>query len=122
MIKEIKKDVSYKLEDEVKSEITKVKNTILDDFNDAYIYIFGSIAKGCYSKVSDIDILVLISIDKSVKEIRQIRHTLEDKIEKLILDREVDLKIYDKDRFYQLSTKPSFESEILDDLIDIRMW
>lgn len=49
----MKSEVSYKLEDEVRLEIIKVKNAILNKLNDVEIYLYGSIAKGAYSKDSD---------------------------------------------------------------------
>ena len=52
----------------------------------------------------------------------EVSYKLEDFIEELDLEKEVDLKVYSRDRFFKLSTEPSFESEILNDLIDIRMW
>ncbi|MFR3910994.1 MAG: nucleotidyltransferase domain-containing protein [Clostridium paraputrificum] len=38
------------------------------------IYLFGSISKGMYSKYSDIDILALIDEDKSIRELKELRH------------------------------------------------
>lgn len=122
MLENIKKDVNYKLNQSLRLKIISVKELIISNLEDIDIYLFGSIAKGCYSNHSDIDILVLIHENKSVKELRKLRHFLEDEIEKLLIDREVDLKIYYKHRFKKLAEVPSFENVILNDLIDIRMW
>lgn len=118
----MRKFVDYDLDFNLKNEITKIKNVILKNLSNIEIYLFGSIAKGKYSKSSDIDILVLINEDKSLKELREIRHFLEDNIDILNLSRDVDIKVYEKDRYFNLSTNPSFEKEILKDLIDIKEW
>lgn len=118
----LKLDVSYELENILKNKIIKVKNIIETENNKYEIYLFGSIAKGCYSKNSDIDILLLIDDEKSLKELRVLRHSIEDKIEILNLDINVDIKIYTKKRFIELSNNPSFESSITKDLINIKRW
>lgn len=118
----MRKFVDYDLDSNLRNEITKIKNVIFKNLNNIEIYLFGSIAKGKYSKSSDIDILVLINKDKSLKELREIRHFLEDKIDILNLSRDVDIKVYEKGRYLNLSTNPSFEKEILKDLVCIKEW
>lgn len=44
------------------------------------IYLFGSEAKGCYSSKSYIDLLVLINYSKTSKELRMLRHEIEDNL------------------------------------------
>lgn len=122
MLENIKKDVSYNLDQSLRLEIISVKELIISNLQDIDIYLFGSIAKGCYSSHSDIDILILIHDNKSVRELRKLRHFFEDEIEKLLIDREVDLKVYYNCRFKELAKVPSFENIILNDLIDIRRW
>lgn len=114
--------VDYDLDSNLKNEIIKIKNMILKNVNNIEIYLFGSIAKGKYSKDSDIDILVLINENRTLKELRELRHLLEDSIDILHLSRSVDIKVYEKERYFNLSTRPSFEKEILKDLIDLKEW
>lgn len=118
----MRKFVDYDLDLNLKNEIIKIRNTCLKILNDIQIYLFGSIAKGGYSKNSDIDILVLINKNKTLKELRELRHFLEDIIDELHLSRDVDIKVYEKERYFSLSTRPSFEKEILNDLIDLKEW
>lgn len=115
-------DVSYCLDKNLRLDIIKVKNIMLSKLNNPQIFLFGSIAKGCYSKYSDIDILVLIDSNKSVKELRLLKHSLEDSIEDVDIYREVDIKLYDKNRYNKLCEEPGFEKSILGNLIDIRSW
>lgn len=122
MIKVLKKNVSYELALNIRNEIIGVKNLIRDILPNCEIYLFGSIAAGRYSKTSDIDILVLINEEKSIKELRAIRHNLEDAIENLPLERKVDIKLYAKERFSELSCSPCFEREIIYDLVDVMGW
>ena len=118
----MKFDVEYKLEFNLRKEIINIKNLILSHITNSEIYLFGSIAKGCYTKNSDIDILILVNDNKSLKELRNLRHFIEDEIENLRLNRKTDIKIYNKDRYTELATVPSFENVILNDLIDLRSW
>lgn len=118
----MRKFVNYDLDLNLKNEIVKIKNIIVKNLNDIEVYLFGSIAKGRYSKNSDIDILVLINKNKTLKELRELRHFLEDIIDVLYLSRDIDIKVYEKKRYFNLSTKPSFEKEILNDLIDLKEW
>ena len=101
-------DVDYNLDICLKNEIIKIKECILGIPKVTDIYLFGSISKGMYSKYSDIDILALIDEDKSIRELKELRHFLEDKIEELGIERDVDLKLYTKRRFLELSLSPSF--------------
>lgn len=117
-----KKDVSYLLDINLRLDIIKIKNEVLRYLQNPKIYLFGSIAKGCYSKYSDIDLLILIDSEKSVKELRQLKHNLEDLIESLNISRAVDIKLYTISRYNELCTKPGFENSILENLIDIRRW
>lgn len=118
----MKFDVDYDLDICLKNEIIKVKECILDNTNVNDIYLFGSISKGMYSKYSDIDILVLVDEDKTLRELKLLKHFLEDKIEEIRVERTVDLKVYAKKRFLELSLNPSFEQAIIKDLIDIGRW
>lgn len=51
---------------------------MLTNLDNPKILLFGSIAKGCYSKYSDID---LLDSYKPKKELRQVRHDLEDSVD-----------------------------------------
>lgn len=115
-------DVNYLLDNSLRSNIVKVKNRIISEIQDVEIFLFGSIAKGCYSKKSDIDLIILLNTDKSIKELRILRHELEDSIESLNIGIEVDIKLYSNSRYKELCKKPCFEKAILDDLVDIRSW
>ena len=115
-------DVKYDLDEELRAIIIRVKNLIDNNIKNKEVYLFGSIAKGKYSKNSDIDILILIDDEKNVKELRQIRHYIEEEIDEFNLERDVDIKIYSKERFNDISSNPSFEQAILEDLIDIGGW
>ncbi|WP_138206751.1 nucleotidyltransferase family protein [Haloimpatiens lingqiaonensis] len=116
------KDVIYSLDEDLRKDIIKVKNLILSKLEKPKIFLFGSIAKGNYSKYSDIDLLVLIPSNKSIKELRSLRHELEDYIEDLNIERDVDIKVYNASRYEELCLEPCFEKDILKDLIDIRSW
>lgn len=118
----MKLDVEYSLDNNVREQIVKIKELCIDILGSIEIFLFGSIAKGQYKKSSDIDILILIEENKSVKEIRSIRNYIEDEIEKIKIERSVDIKIYNKDRYKELSEDISFEQDIIKDLIDIRRW
>jgi predicted nucleotidyltransferase len=118
----VNREVKYSLDVSLRLEIIKVKNVILTNLDNSKIFLFGSIAKGCYSKYSDIDLLILIDSDKSKRELRQLRHDLEDCIEDLNISKEVDIKLYTTARYNEICTQPSFEKSILEDFIDIRGW
>ncbi|WP_294393671.1 nucleotidyltransferase domain-containing protein [uncultured Clostridium sp.] len=118
----MKCNVNYELDIKVRKEIIEVKDVISNLVSNAEIYLFGSIAKGRYNKYSDIDILVLIEDEKTLKELRILRHYIEDRIEELKLHNEVDIKIYNKKRYFNLTDEPSFEQAILKDLIDLKEW
>lgn len=118
----MKIDVEYCLDCDVRHEIIRVKEICRSILGNADIYLFGSIAKGSYKKNSDIDILILISEDKTLRELRNLRHSLEDAIEEIKLSRDVDIKLYNKERYIELTKQVGFEDSIKDDLIDIRMW
>ncbi|WP_253198015.1 nucleotidyltransferase domain-containing protein [Clostridium gasigenes] len=118
----MKVDVEYCLDENVRNEIISIKNFIESEVKEIEIFLFGSIAKGKYKKDSDIDILILIPDHKSLKELRVLRHQLEDKIDILKLSRSVDIKLYNRDRYINLANNTSFEQEIQNDLIDIRSW
>ena len=114
--------VNYSLNKILKLEIIKIKDEIHMQLKNPEIYLFGSVAKGCYSEKSDIDLLVLINSSKTQKELRMLRHEIEDNLEKLKIERTVDIKLYNKDRYEELCKNPSFEKAILEDLIDIGGW
>ncbi|MBB6715351.1 nucleotidyltransferase domain-containing protein [Clostridium gasigenes] len=118
----MKVDVEYCLDENVRNEIIIIKNFVKSEVSEIEIFLFGSIAKGKYKKDSDIDILILIPDDKSIKELRLLRHKLEDKIDILKLSRSVDIKLYNRNRYINLANNTSFEQEIQNDLIDIRSW
>ena len=114
--------VNYSLNENLKLEIIKIRDKIIMQLKNAEIYLFGSVAKGCYTERSDIDLLVLINASKVPKELRMLRHEIEDNLEKLKIERTVDIKLYNKDRYEELCKNPSFEKAILEDLIDIGGW
>ncbi|MGL4849690.1 MAG: nucleotidyltransferase domain-containing protein [Clostridium sp.] len=118
----IKSDVNYTLDDEVREEIKRVKEVIMKVVKKSKVYLFGSIAKGRYSKDSDIDVLVLINEGLEIKSLRKLRNDIEDKIEEESIKRAVDIKLYEETRFSELSKKVSFEKDIIKDLIDIGEW
>ena len=118
----IKDDVEYSLDKDIRNEIIKIRDICIYRLKNADILLFGSIAKGKYKNSSDIDILILIDDNKSVSELRKLRHELEDDIDNLNLSRSVDIKLYNKNRYIELSKEISFEGEIIKDLIDIRKW
>ena len=102
----IKNDVEYSLDKQIRNEIVKVRDTCIYRLKNADILLFGSIAKGKYRNSSDIDILILIDDNKSISD----------------LSRSVDIKLYNKNRYIELSKEISFEGDIVKDLIDIRWW
>ena len=116
----IKNDVRYCLDKQIRNEIVKVRDTCINRLKNADILLFGSIAKGKYKNSSDIDILILVDQNKTISELRKLRHELEDDIDDLNLSRNVDIKLYNKDRYIELSREISFEQDIVKDLIDIR--
>lgn len=119
---DIKNDVKYCLDKQIRNEIIKVRDTCIYRLKNADILLFGSIAKGKYRSSSDIDILILVDQNKTISELRKLRHELEDDIDNLNLSRNVDIKLYNKDRYIELSREISFEQDIVKDLIDIRWW
>ena len=118
----IKDDVEYSLDKDIRNEIIKIRDICIYRLKNADILLFGSIAKGKYKNSSDIDILILIDDNKSISELRKLRHELEDDIDNLNLSRSVDIKLYNKNRYIELSKEISFEGDIIKDLIDIRKW
>ena len=118
----IKNDVEYSLDKNIRNEIIKIRDICIYRLKNADILLFGSIAKGKYKNSSDIDILILIDDNKSVSELRKLRHELEDDIDNINLSRSVDIKLYNKNRYIELSKEISFEGDIIKDLIDIRKW
>jgi len=118
----IKNDVEYSLDKNIRNEIIKIRDICIYRLKNADMLLFGSIAKGKYKNSSDIDILILIDDNKSVSELRKLRHELEDDIDNLNLSRSVDIKLYNKNRYIELSKEISFEGDIIKDLIDIRKW
>ena len=118
----IKNDVEYSLDKNIRNEIIKIRDICTYRLKNADILLFGSIAKGKYKNSSDIDILILIDDNKSVSELRKLRHELEDDIDNLNLSRSVDIKLYNKNRYIELSKEISFEGDIIKNLIDIRKW
>lgn len=118
----IKNDVEYSLDKNIRDEIIKIRDICIYRLKNADILLFGSIAKGKYKNSSDIDILILIDDNKSVSKLRKLRHELEDDIDNLNLSRSVDIKLYNKNRYIELSKEISFEGDIIKDLIDIRKW
>lgn len=118
----IKNDVEYSLDKNIRNEIIKIRDICIYRLKNVDILLFGSIAKGKYKNSSDIDILILIDDNKSVSELRKLRHELEDDIDNLNLSRSVDIKLYNKNRYIELSKEISFEGDITKDLIDIRKW
>ena len=118
----IKNDVEYSLDKNIRNEIIKIRDICIYRLKNADILLFGSIAKGKYRNSSDIDILILDDQNKTISELRKLRHELEDDIDNLNLSRSVDIKLYNKNRYIELSKEISFEGDIIKDLIDIRKW
>lgn len=118
----MKSDVGYMLDDSIRLQIANTKDIIKSYLYNAQVYLFGSIAKGCYSKDSDIDLLVLIPEEMTTRELRSLRHQLEDIIEENHINRAVDLKLYTTARYIELSENPCFEQAIVRDLINIEKW
>ena len=118
----VKKDVSYTLDKSLRTVIIELREIISNEINTYDIYIFGSVAKGKYSKNSDVDILVLIDGNNTIKELRRIKHRIEDIIEEKKISRDVDIKLYNKSRFLELSKLSCFEREILKDLVCVKEW
>ena len=118
----VKKDVSYTLDKSLRTVIIELRDIISNEINTYDIYIFGSVAKGKYSKNSDVDILVLIDGNNTIKELRRIKHRIEDIIEEKKISRDVDIKLYNKSRFLELSKLSCFEREILKDLVCVKEW
>lgn len=118
----MRNNVDYSLDKNLRSSIIKARNVILGKLYKANIYLFGSIAKGKYSKKSDIDLLVIIDENKSTKELRLLRHEIEDAIDDIKLEKDVDIKLYSKDRYDELCKTPCFEQAILEDLVNIGGW
>ena len=58
----IKNDVEYSLDKQIRNEIVKVRDTCIYRLKNADILLFGSIAKGKYRNSSDIDILILFEM------------------------------------------------------------
>ena len=117
-----KTEVDYQLDIGLREEIVTVKNAIMTYLKDGEIYLFGSIAKGCYSKTSDIDLLILVPYDMSSRALRHLRHELEEKVEQCCISRQVDIKLYHTNRYRELCQAPCFEQVIQNDLINIMNW
>ncbi|WP_252234281.1 nucleotidyltransferase domain-containing protein [Clostridium sp. ZS1] len=118
----MKNDVNYSLDENLRSGIVKARDIILEKLYKSNVYLFGSIAKGRYSKQSDIDLLVIIDENKSTKELRLLRHEIEDAINNIKLEKDVDIKLYSKVRYDELCKTPCFEQAILEDLVNIGGW
>ena len=118
----VKTDVEYSLDKELRNQIICVRDICERKFINSDILLFGSIAKGKYKNYSDIDILILINDDISISELRKLRHELEDSIDELKLNRDVDIKLYNKLRYIELTKDVSFEQAIVNDLISLRGW
>lgn len=71
--------------DEIKNELEKMKEVLIEEFDPFFIILFGSYAKGFQNKESDIDIAIF-SKNKTKKEIFKMRQKLE-----RIAMRDVDL-------------------------------
>lgn len=117
------KDTLLKKRDEEKMlNISKVYQERLKDVYEHFkaldlgeyeLYLFGSYAKEQVKSSSDIDLLILLQQPITPKEAKRLRMDLrEDYEEKIGYAYEVDVKIYSKERFDELASKLSFESEI----------
>lgn len=83
------------------------------DLGEYEVYLFGSYAKREIKSTSDIDLLILLERPLTPKEAKMLRMDLREGYEeKIHYTYEVDVKIYNKARFYELASKLSFESEI----------
>lgn len=92
--------------------ITKYLNENEIDFS---LFLFGSISKFDYNDDSDIDLLLLLDKDYTIKECRDIKFAmLYDLCDR---GRELDLKVYSKNHFY--STDNYFENSIQKDLVKL---
>ncbi|MGL4799644.1 MAG: nucleotidyltransferase domain-containing protein [Cellulosilyticaceae bacterium] len=117
-----KSDLNYELDATIRKRICCVRDYIHTAIQVEAIYLYGSIAKGCYTKRSDIDLLVLLNGEYDIRKLRELRHLLEDGIDTLALGMEVDLKVYTTSRYAELCKVPCFEQAIQKDLIDIEKW
>lgn len=80
---------------------------------DAQLFVFGSYAKGCVKKDSDLDLLMLINEDLDQKELRRLKYEIYDYIEeKLKYLPDLDIKLYYKNKFYESAKELGFESSI----------
>lgn len=113
----IRTNVNYEMDNEMYNEIVTVKNIIIRNFDDVEVYLYGSVAKGCYSSESDIDLLILYKGNEEL-------HRLRMEINRLIPlnGREIQCVFYKKDSFIESLKEVSFASSILQDLVDVKEW
>lgn len=82
-------------------------------FNSYEVYLFGSYVTGQIKETSDMDILLLLDEVIEPKKAKLLRMAIREAYEeKIRYAYEVDVKVYGKERFYELTQKLSFESEI----------
>lgn len=117
----MKTNVHYTMCDDLRNIIITYRDAILEDFPNAFIYLFGSIAKGGFKKSSDIDLLVILPNQTlDVKERKDARILIG--CNRPLLDRDLDCKVYGEFDFNDLSNTSNFERCIKNDLIDIGGW
>lgn len=82
-------------------------------FEDYEIYLFGSYVTKKMKETSDIDLLILIDEVVEPRRMKALRMEIREAYEEQIkYAYEVDIKVYGKERFYELTQKLCFESEI----------
>lgn len=113
-------NLSIDLQNNIKSLID-ILDPIRNEFDIHEVYLFGSYAKRCVTKKSDIDILVLLgSNNKDREQLRKVRWQVEDIIESNFNQCEVDVKLYTKDDFTKYSKVPfSFEQIVSEYMIKL---
>ena len=105
--------MDLKIRPELQHRVEAVVAYVLQSVPMCTVYLFGSFAKRKIKPSSDIDLLVLIDQELSLREIRDLRIKLgNDYEEQINFAYEVDIKIYNKNHFYERANKVSFEAEI----------
>ena len=122
-------DVDFNLNPIIRAEIIKYSDlikSILENYR-IEIYLFGSIAKGNYSKNSYIDLLVILnSIELSARDKKVLRCKIRDLAVDLEIDdnlsKELDCKVYGEIDFNRSSIHSNLEKQIARDLVRATTW
>jgi len=83
------------------NEIEKLKNGIVEKFNPAKIYLFGSHAKNSAGNDSDIDICIVADINDKKDFRKKITMFIYDDVEGLDFDKPVDVLLYTTEEWDQ---------------------